>query len=99
MTSYNSLQRNEGGFRDRDPAIADAPHRHRRGPRRRRRWRREFRARRRRSRDRRTAMSTDTLPTGHVHDWDWLVGRWTVRHRRLTARLAGSTEWEEFAGT
>ena len=37
--------------------------------------------------------------TGHEHDWDWLVGRWNVRHRRLKARLAGSTEWEEFAGT
>src|SRR5688572_32709995 len=34
-----------------------------------------------------------------VHDWDFLAGRWTVRHRRLKARLAGSTEWEEFAGT
>jgi hypothetical protein len=32
------------------------------------------------------------------HDWDWLVGRWTVKHRRLKARLAGSTEWEEFNG-
>src|SRR5690349_13456016 len=35
----------------------------------------------------------------HSHDWDWLVGRWSVRHRRLKARLAGCTEWEEFAGT
>lgn len=34
-----------------------------------------------------------------VHDWDFLFGRWAVRHRRLKARLAGSTEWEEFAGT
>ena len=32
-------------------------------------------------------------------DWDFLVGRWTIKHRRLTARLAGSTEWEEFGGT
>ncbi len=37
--------------------------------------------------------------TGHEHDWDWLVGRWNVRHRRLKARLAGSAEWQEFAGT
>jgi len=36
--------------------------------------------------------------TGHEHDWDWLVGRWSVHHRRLKARLAGSTEWEEFNG-
>lgn len=35
----------------------------------------------------------------HLHDWDFLVGRWTVRHRRLKARLAGSTEWESFGGT
>lgn len=34
-----------------------------------------------------------------LRNWDWLVGRWTVRHRRLKARLAGSTEWDEFAGT
>jgi hypothetical protein len=34
----------------------------------------------------------------HVHDWDWLVGNWDVRHRRLKERLAGSTEWEEFGG-
>jgi hypothetical protein len=33
------------------------------------------------------------------HDWDWLVGSWTVHHRRLKARLVGSTEWEEFGGT
>lgn len=41
---------------------------------------------------------TETLAID-VHDWDFLVGRWSVRHRRLKARLAGSTEWEEFAGT
>jgi hypothetical protein len=37
--------------------------------------------------------------TGHEHDWDWLAGRWTVRHRRLKGRLIGSTEWEDFNGT
>ena len=37
--------------------------------------------------------------TGHEHDWDWLVGRWSVQHRRLKGRLIGSTEWEEFTGT
>jgi hypothetical protein len=35
----------------------------------------------------------------HRHDWDWLIGSWNVRHHRLKARLAGSTEWEEFDGT
>jgi hypothetical protein len=33
------------------------------------------------------------------HDWDWLVGRWTVRHHRLKARLAGSHEWQDFNGS
>jgi hypothetical protein len=33
------------------------------------------------------------------HDFDWLVGSWKVRHHRLKARLAGSTEWEDFDGT
>jgi len=31
--------------------------------------------------------------------FDFLAGDWTVRHRRLKERLAGCTEWEEFAGT
>jgi len=35
----------------------------------------------------------------HIRDWDWLVGHWNVRHRRLKDRLVGSNEWEEFAGT
>jgi len=34
-----------------------------------------------------------------LHDWDFLVGRWNVRHRRLKARLADCTEWDEFDGT
>lgn len=32
-------------------------------------------------------------------DFDFLVGSWKVRHRRLKARLVGSAEWEEFDGT
>lgn len=35
----------------------------------------------------------------HRHDWDWLVGSWNVRHRRLKQRLANSNEWDEFNGT
>lgn len=31
--------------------------------------------------------------------FDFLLGRWTVRHRRLKARLASSREWDEFPGT
>jgi len=34
-----------------------------------------------------------------AHDFDFLVGRWRVHHRRLKQRLAGCTEWEEFEGT
>lgn len=37
--------------------------------------------------------------TGHEHDWDWLVGRWNVRHSRLRERLAGSRDWDAFNGT
>lgn len=37
--------------------------------------------------------------TGNLNDWAFLVGSWKVQHRRLKERLAGSTEWEEFAGT
>ncbi len=44
-------------------------------------------------------MSHDQETSEHAHDWDWLVGRWNVSHRRLKSRLAGSTEWEEFPGT
>jgi hypothetical protein len=32
-------------------------------------------------------------------DFDFLFGGWSVRNRRLKARLRGSTEWEEFGST
>jgi len=32
-------------------------------------------------------------------DFDFEHGLWTVRHRRLKARLCGCTDWEEFEGT
>lgn len=38
-------------------------------------------------------------PIAHCPDFDFQQGRWTVAHRRRKARLAGCTEWEEFAGT
>jgi hypothetical protein len=47
------------------------------------------------------AQTPAPAPTAddHRHDWDWLVGRWNVRHRRLKQRLLNNHEWEEFAGT
>jgi hypothetical protein len=39
------------------------------------------------------------LPRTAPADWDFLAGSWTVRHKRLAARLAGSKEWHEFDGT
>jgi hypothetical protein len=44
------------------------------------------------------AAGVETAPPGHVDDFDFLVGRWRVHHRRLVGRLVGSTEWEEFDG-
>jgi hypothetical protein len=36
----------------------------------------------------------DSAPT----DFDFIIGHWRVRHRRLNARLCGCTEWTEFNG-
>lgn len=33
------------------------------------------------------------------HDFDFLHGSWSVRHRRLKQRLRKSDEWEQFPGT
>ena len=33
------------------------------------------------------------------HDFDFLHGDWTVRHRKLKTRLAGADDWQEFEGT
>jgi hypothetical protein len=32
-------------------------------------------------------------------DFDFFIGRWRVRHRRLNERLAGCNDWTEFNGT
>jgi hypothetical protein len=41
-----------------------------------------------------------TLADGdHSHDFDFLIGSWRVKHRRLKERLAGSVDWQEFDGT
>src|SRR3569832_2395949 len=34
-----------------------------------------------------------------AHEFDFLPGRWNVRHGRLKERLRGCTEWETFGGT
>jgi hypothetical protein len=33
-----------------------------------------------------------------VNDFDFLIGTWNVRNRRLVKALAGRDEWEEFPG-
>jgi hypothetical protein len=39
-----------------------------------------------------------SLLADHPRDFDFLHGSWTVRHRRLRQRLAGSNDWESFTG-
>ncbi|MDP1874530.1 DUF1579 domain-containing protein [Phenylobacterium sp.] len=46
-----------------------------------------------------TAMQTTPDLDDGRQDFDFLVGRWTIRHRRLNARLAGCGGWTEFDGT
>ncbi len=36
--------------------------------------------------------------TKGLHDFDFLMGNWKVRHHRLKHRLAGCTDWEDFSG-
>jgi hypothetical protein len=40
-----------------------------------------------------TLMKPDGAP-----DFDFLIGSWSVRHRRLERRLAQNTNWIEFSG-
>lgn len=35
---------------------------------------------------------------GGARQFDFLIGRWRVHHRRLRERLAGSHQWDEFEG-
>jgi len=46
-------------------------------------------------------VTTAAVPAGTAgpRGFDFLIGRWTVKHRRLKARLAGCREWTEFPGT
>lgn len=36
------------------------------------------------------------LPTGGLHDFDFLEGEWVVENRYLRSRLTGDHAWEEF---
>src|SRR5882672_476971 len=44
-------------------------------------------------------MTPGSLPADGRRDFDFWMGRWTVRNRRLKERLKGCTEWEEFDAT
>jgi hypothetical protein len=35
----------------------------------------------------------------NANDFDFLLGRWKIRHRRLKERLVGCVAWKEFDGT
>lgn len=37
-------------------------------------------------------------PSSSARDFDFLVGRWRVQHRRLRERLAGCDDWQLFDG-
>jgi hypothetical protein len=37
--------------------------------------------------------------TASARDFDFLIGQWTVAHRRLGRRLEGDTQWVRFGGT
>jgi len=45
------------------------------------------------------ATTVRSRPRGTARDFDFWIGCWNVRNRRLQDRLAGSDEWEEFEST
>jgi hypothetical protein len=44
-------------------------------------------------------MSSTAQAEATARDFDFWLGRWDVRNRRLRRRLAGSDDWEEFDAT
>jgi hypothetical protein len=45
------------------------------------------------------AERDEVAGSGGEHDFDFFMGSWSIRHRRLRERLKGCTAWEEFEGT
>src|SRR5918992_3776801 len=45
------------------------------------------------------ALSEAKGAAGIAGDFDFFLGKWQVRHRRLKERLVGSNAWEEYGGT
>lgn len=44
------------------------------------------------------AWAAEAAPPAHLEDFDFLVGRWRMRHHRLVDRLVGSNSWQDFGG-
>jgi len=44
-------------------------------------------------------MPTSAPPNDGRRDFDFYLGRWQVRNRRLKERFVGSDDWEEYAAT
>ena len=40
-----------------------------------------------------------SCPLTAPSDFDFIIGTWHVRHRRLDSRMTGCTDWTEFLGT
>lgn len=45
------------------------------------------------------ALSRTEAADEAAGDFNFFLGQWQVRHRRLKERLVGSTDWEEYSGT